>query len=720
LISVELNEPVSNEDRSDDADDESSNIKKSIRPDTKTTVMNHTSLTSCQFPFQSFTRLNIRDNKLLIEYNSADGLKFLAAFKTLRKPETTTTTTTTTAKEQPLPVTCDFGNNEMECETQFTVSGQNYSQITCVNKDLICNCLLLYPILDKTNSSTTASTATTTTTNGKSRNDLSAFVVQQQSGHKMDTCDYLIDTYEYYLLSLQQSRRNLCSYYLGMNAKCLAQAVTVEQAAHPDKLVNTKSLNDDMSGVSLVEEADEGDDAGPLASPPWSQKKSSFNSPAALRLLSNNNDDSIGPAELLTKYCTNVFRTNEFGWLASPNLYMPAGSNASLAYPASINCSYHIIMQPYQSVQLRFKYFSLNAAASSVVPNNNNNGTLDSDFDSLSLYDGPTAAAPLLIRLTALHNDFSRYLASRAFTAKSNIMLVVFHSAASSLRKPPSSGEFQQKILSGFNFTYQIKGYCIEDQRSCNMLYETNCYAPAQVCNDVWDCANGADERGCEPCKADQFKCRNHIFCFRADERCDGDHHCTDKSDELNCAAWQCNAANGTFLCANGRCIYEQWQCDGTVDCEDGSDEVNCPSTFSTRRVITTAVLGGTLCCLLLVMALGCACKLYTLHTVSYRSSMRLTQATSSTTQPLMTNSPSSPTSLLPTTNSNTTDTTSRPRHGSRHRNGSRVQSMVRSFLRRSSRNGSLNLNNASSILPTSITQNALQGEFYEKIFYKK
>jgi hypothetical protein len=58
-----------------------------------------------------------------------------------------------------------------------------------------------------------------------------------------------------------------------------------------------------------------------------------------------------------------------------------------------------------------------------------------------------------------------------------------------------------------------------------------------------------------------------------------------------------------------------------------GSDEMNCPSSFTSRRVITTAVLGGTLCCLLLVMALGCACKLYTLHTASnFRGSFHLNQ----------------------------------------------------------------------------------------------
>lgn len=108
----------------------------------------------------------------------------------------------------------------------------------------------------------------------------------------------------------------------------------------------------------------------------------------------------------------------------------------------------------------------------------------------------------------------------------------------------------------------------------------------------MWDCHNGADERGCGPCKPKEFRCQNDIFCYRFEDRCDGDHQCIDKSDELNCNAWFCNSNNGTFLCDNGQCVYEQWVCDGTNDCIDGSDERNCPTPF-TRRVITTAVLGG-------------------------------------------------------------------------------------------------------------------------------
>lgn len=417
-------------------------------------------------------------------------------------------------------------------------------------------------------------------------------------------------------------------------------------------------------------------------------------------------------------YCSNVFRTNEFGWLASPNLYSGPANNSQLNYPPGLNCTYHIIMQPYQTIQIRLKYFYLNSQPIGVIPSDRmpppppmpsgqpHSGFIQpvvEDYDSISIYDGPSTASPLIVRLSSLQNDYDRYLAARTFNSKSNIVLIVFHSA--SMPTPPTSGRgrsgrakanglpnFQKQL--GFNLTYQIKGFCIEDQKPCNSLYELNCFSPQQVCNDVWDCQNGADERGCEPCKADQFKCRNHIFCFRADERCDGDHQCMDKSDELGCDKWQCNPDNGTFLCANGRCIYEQWQCDGTVDCEDGSDELNCPSTFSTRRVITTAVLGGTLCCLLLVMALGCACKLYSLHTISYRSSMRFSHhhqtASSASTQPLMPTGFSS--DLISGLGFSTAAASPRPAtsgsgssSGSNrnHQRSSRVQTIFRRLLRR-------------------------------------
>ena len=50
------------------------------------------------------------------------------------------------------------------------------------------------------------------------------------------------------------------------------------------------------------------------------------------------------------------------------------------------------------------------------------------------------------------------------------------------------------------------------------------------------------------------------------------------------------------------------------MDCKDATDEANC-TVILPRKVITAATLGSLVCGLLLVIAMGCTCKLYSLRT---------------------------------------------------------------------------------------------------------
>lgn len=537
---------------------------------------------SCDFDMKLFSKLETISNYLVISYDDSKLTEFLVYFKIIHD----LTENNTCA--------------DVNCEIKYDLNGM-HTHKSCLPESLLCGCA--------------------------------------------QDCKSLIDHYGDYLNQSEFLAQNgICSFYSALNNLCQ----TVNYLLFQPKL----KFDERESDVY------------------YNQLENSGSVPLARKF--------VRPEELAQMECGSLMFTSEYGWISSPNFLK------SRSYASNLDCFYSIKLQPNQIIQLRFNQFNLRtnitnftlpeivayssrentsepmAKRDSIlikkVPNlkedaikltstvlrnffkNSNskafklnhesdikkipsNLGITYDYDYLNIYDGPTEDSTLLAHLTAEYNDFNQNFKGRVFNSKSNSLFLKFHSA--------KLDDDMIKTHQGFNLTYQIKGFCIEDQKSCNSIYELNCYSPSQVCNDVWDCHNGADERGCGPCKHDQFRCKNHIFCYRHEDRCDGDHQCLDFSDELNCNSWFCNSNNGTFLCDNEQCVYEQWVCDGTNDCKDGSDERNCPTPF-TRRVITTAVLGGTLCCLLLVMALGCACKLYTLHTVGFRNNIRLSQTVQS------------------------------------------------------------------------------------------
>ncbi|XP_034185288.1 terribly reduced optic lobes isoform X2 [Osmia lignaria lignaria] len=122
---------------------------------------------------------------------------------------------------------------------------------------------------------------------------------------------------------------------------------------------------------------------------------------------------------------------------------------------------------------------------------------------------------------------------------------------------------------------------CIDgsDERGCGVCTPAEwkcasgeCIPETERCDNVVQCADGTDEAGCvNECPAGMFRC-NDGLCLDSKRRCDGRPHCLDGSDEINC---QC--PDGELPCDNGVCINKNFFCDRNADCHDGSDERDCP-----------------------------------------------------------------------------------------------------------------------------------------------
>ncbi|XP_014259418.1 low-density lipoprotein receptor-related protein 12-like [Cimex lectularius] len=111
-------------------------------------------------------------------------------------------------------------------------------------------------------------------------------------------------------------------------------------------------------------------------------------------------------------------------------------------------------------------------------------------------------------------------------------------------------------------------------------------------------------------CETNDFHCLDGT-CLPKSVCCDGIAHCPDKSDELQCQGLDCERTYlGMKPCNNAKCLHATLWCDGNDDCGDNSDEENCIR----NSVISATIMGCLFCGLMLVIAVMCALRLYTIR----------------------------------------------------------------------------------------------------------
>jgi hypothetical protein len=127
------------------------------------------------------------------------------------------------------------------------------------------------------------------------------------------------------------------------------------------------------------------------------------------------------------------------------------------------------------------------------------------------------------------------------------------------------------KCAIGFIFGDKSNKTCIP-QTICDFKCGSGeCIKANQVCDGNVDCADKSDE-DCKniACRVDQFKCDDGQ-CIEGHLKCDDNYQCSDKSDEKNC---NFTCAENQLQCKTvDKCFNATQLCDKKKNCPDGSDE---------------------------------------------------------------------------------------------------------------------------------------------------
>ncbi|XP_061934441.1 basement membrane-specific heparan sulfate proteoglycan core protein isoform X26 [Apis cerana] len=125
-------------------------------------------------------------------------------------------------------------------------------------------------------------------------------------------------------------------------------------------------------------------------------------------------------------------------------------------------------------------------------------------------------------------------------------------------------------------------GGATESPRECDPSKEMRCddgqcILLRRKCDNIFDCLDGSDERGCE-CPDGQLPCDNKV-CINKNFFCDNNIDCHDGSDERDCnngVTQPPRCREDEFTCRDGTCIPQSAFCDERPDCPYAEDEANC------------------------------------------------------------------------------------------------------------------------------------------------